>query len=75
MNQLIGKIFRFRFCLFLQSVFLTIAHADPLLTPKEVWKDYDPDKGDFKEEVVREETKGGILYKDSYGQCLRMEKK
>ena len=66
MNQLIGKIFRFRFCLFLQSVFLTVAQADPLLTPTEVWKDYDPDKGDFKEEVVREETKGGILYKDSY---------
>ena len=66
MNQLIGKIVRFRFCLFLQSVFLTVAQADPLLTPTEVWKDYDPDKGDFKEEVVREETKGGILYKDSY---------
>ena len=66
MNQLIGKIFRFRFCLFLQSVFLTVAQADALLTPTEVWKGYDPDKGDFKEEVVRQETKGGILYKDSY---------
>lgn len=35
-------------------------------TPPEVWKDYDPDAGDFKEEIILEETKGGIYYKDSY---------
>ena len=66
MNQLIRKIPNFRFCLFLQSVLLTVAHAQLLPTPPEVWKGYDPNKGDFKEEVVREETKDGILYKDSY---------
>ncbi|MBI5822173.1 MAG: prolyl oligopeptidase family serine peptidase [Verrucomicrobia bacterium] len=37
-----------------------------LSTPPELWKDFDPDKGDFKEEVVKEETKGGVYYRDSY---------
>ena len=42
-------------------------HAGKALpTPPEVWRDYDPDQGDFKEEVIREETKDGIYYKDSY---------
>jgi dienelactone hydrolase len=50
----------------LLSIFLTIAQAAPLPTPPEVWKDYDPDQGDFKEEIIRQETKDGILYKDSY---------
>ena len=35
-------------------------------TPPEVWKNYDPDAGDFKEEIVREETKDGIYYRDSF---------
>lgn len=35
-------------------------------TPPEVWKNYDPDAGDFKEEIVREETKDGVHYKDSF---------
>ena len=35
-------------------------------SPPEVWKDYDPDAGDFKEEIIREETKDGIYYKDSF---------
>ena len=34
--------------------------------PPEVWKDYNPDAGDFKEEIISEETKDGIYYKDSY---------
>ncbi len=40
--------------------------AGALPTPPEVWKDYDPDKGDFKEEIVREQTKDGAYYRDSY---------
>ena len=40
--------------------------AGSFLTPPEIWKNYDPDKGDFKEEIVREETKGGIYLKESY---------
>ena len=35
-------------------------------SPPEVWKDYNPDAGDFKEEIIREETKDGIYYKDSF---------
>jgi len=35
-------------------------------TPPDVWKDYDPDAGDFKEEIVHEETKDGIYSKDAY---------
>ena len=32
----------------------------------QVWADYDPNKGDFKEEIVREETKDGYQYRQSY---------
>jgi acetyl esterase/lipase len=42
------------------------ADSAELPTPPEVWKDYDPDAGDFKEEIVREETRDGVYYKDSY---------
>ena len=48
------------------SIFLKIAQAAPLLTPPEVWKDYDPVQGDFKEKIVRQETKDGIFSKESY---------
>ena len=37
-----------------------------LPTPPEVWAKYDPDAGDFKEEIVKEETKDGIYRRDSY---------
>lgn len=37
-----------------------------LPTPPEVWADYDPDAGDFKEEIVSEKTEGGIYYRESY---------
>ena len=40
--------------------------AEPFPTPAALWKDYDPDHGDFKEEVVKEETRDGILNRDSY---------
>lgn len=43
------------------------AGADaPLLNPKQVWADYDPNKGDFKEEIVKQETKDGFYYRESY---------
>lgn len=35
-------------------------------SPVELWKDFDPDAGDFNEEVVSQETKGGIYSRDSY---------
>ena len=37
-----------------------------LPTPPEVWRDYNPDDGDFKEEVVHEAKNGGVFYRDSY---------
>lgn len=37
-----------------------------LPSPPEVWQDYHPDAGDFKEEIVREETKDGVYSRDSY---------
>ena len=37
-----------------------------LPTPPEVWKDYNPDDGDFREEVVHEAKNGGVFYRDSY---------
>jgi len=32
----------------------------------EVWADYDPNKGDFKEEILSEETKDGIYSREFY---------
>jgi dienelactone hydrolase len=37
-----------------------------LITPKQLWADFDPDKGEFKEEIIKEETKGGIYSKESF---------
>ena len=36
------------------------------VTPPQLWQDYDPDKGGFKEEIVRQEVKDGIFSRDSY---------
>ena len=35
-------------------------------TPPEVWAEFDPDAGDFKEEIVHEETRDGVYSRDSY---------
>jgi dienelactone hydrolase len=42
------------------------ARAADRLTPPEIWRDYDPSRGDFKEEIVASETRGGILLRRSY---------
>ncbi|NLR92817.1 prolyl oligopeptidase family serine peptidase [Flammeovirga agarivorans] len=34
--------------------------------PQELWADFDPDAGDFKEEIIDENTIGGIYEKKSY---------
>jgi len=44
---------------------VTTASAE-LLTPPQVWKDYDPNLGDFKEEIVKVETRDGNYYRESY---------
>ena len=35
-------------------------------SPQELWANFDPDKGDFKEEIIREEVKDGIYHKEAY---------
>ncbi|MFT5495283.1 MAG: dienelactone hydrolase [Kiritimatiellia bacterium] len=37
-----------------------------LPTPPELWAGFNPDKGPWNEEVIREETKDGIYSRDSY---------
>lgn len=58
-----------RYTLALAFVFLAGFSAtaeEALLTPPQIWKDYDPNKGDFKEEIVKQETKDGSYYRESY---------
>ena len=43
-----------------------VVAAGDLPTPPDVWKDYDPDAGDFHEEIVREETRDGIRSRESF---------
>ena len=44
----------------------SLAATSSLPTPPEVWKDYDPDAGDYKEEIIVERTENGIYYRESY---------
>src|SRR5688500_7585105 len=57
------------FTLIALLAFVAGAHAqeqDRPLSPVELWKDYDPDKGDFNEEIVAEGSKDGVYFRDSY---------
>ena len=40
--------------------------ADVPQSPMQVWADYNPNKGDFKEEIISEETKDGIYNREFY---------
>jgi len=45
------------------------AAESPAAVPQsvtQVWADYDPSKGAFKEEIIKEETKDGNYYRESY---------
>ncbi len=57
-------------CSFLIALLLaplaTLHAAEPFPTPAALWKDYDPNQGAFKEEIVKQETRGGIFSRDSY---------
>ena len=35
-------------------------------TPPETWNGYDPNAGDFKEEIIRQQTRDGVYHRDSY---------
>ncbi len=37
-----------------------ILAMEQLPTPPEIWAEFDPDAGDYKEEIVREETRDGV---------------
>jgi len=50
----------------LVSSLSTLSAAEGLQKPPQVWADYDPDKGEFKQEIVKEESKGGMVYRESY---------
>ncbi len=49
---------------FFQSQPTQLQAAPP--TPPEVWASYDPDAGDFNEEIISEETTNGVYRRDSY---------
>ena len=46
-------------------LFLVPAFAN-FPTPPDIWKDFDPDAGDFKEEIIYEKTIKGIYEKHAY---------
>jgi len=44
-----------------------------LETPSQLWAEYDPNAGDFKEEIVRDETKDGIYFRESSISCYVLD--
>lgn len=50
----------------IQSKVEELRALQKLPTPPEVWADYEPNAGDFNEEIVSERTAGGIYYRESY---------
>ena len=50
----------------LLNLFALIPALAEYPTPTELWKTYNPDDGDFREEIIREEVVDGIRYRDSY---------
>ncbi len=71
LNNRIPYFCRRSFCRLLLTMLLftplAAPHAaEPILTPAALWKDYDPNQGEFKEEVVKQETRDSIFNRDSY---------
>ena len=52
---------------------LVLAAEQVLETPAQIWASYDPNAGDFKEEIIREETKDGVYCRESYISCYVLE--
>lgn len=63
MNDIQRRFFIGLLALLLSALF---AGAGELISPPVLWRDYDPDRGDFKEEVLKRETKNGIVFQESY---------
>lgn len=53
-------------CTLLLAPLAGLHAAGPFPTPAALWKDYDPNDGAFKEEIVKQETRDGIFSRDSY---------
>ena len=51
---------------FLLTPLAALHAAEPFSTPSALWKDYDPNQGDFKEEIVKQETRDAFYSRDSY---------
>ena len=62
-----ARVTRCTFLTFVAPVLTQLAalHAAPQTPPSTLWADYDPDKGDFKEEIVSQETKDGVYYRET----------
>ena len=61
---------RATWCTFLTLLALVLTpramlHAAPQIPPAALWADYDPDKGNFKEEIIKEESRDGIFHRES----------
>ena len=47
-------------------IFCLAGLAKPPSAPPEMWAEYDPDAGEWKEEMVHESVKDGILNRETY---------
>ena len=52
--------------LLLSASFSIAQMGGKIISPPELWKDYDPNKGDFKEEIIKQESRDGIINRDTY---------
>ena len=62
---MITRTFSSLFCITISLFHSDFLHAG-IPNPPMVWEGFDPNAGDFKEEIILEESKGGIYYRDSY---------
>ena len=59
--------FRYKLIItFLLAPLTAVLAAERFPSPAALWKDYDPNQGDFKEEIVKQETRDGVFNRDSY---------
>lgn len=52
--------------LLLSASFSEAQTGGKIISPPELWKDYDPNQGDFKEEIISQEIRNGIINRDTY---------
>ena len=62
---MITRTFSSLFCITISLFHSDFLHAG-IPTPPMVWEDFDPDAGDFKEEIIYEKTVKGIYEKHAY---------